>query len=253
MRPARAGLRDAAAAEWIKLMTLRSTRRLVTALGLALPAMALLVALTESLQPDDTILGASVLGGAVLAQLLAATLGATLVTGEGRTGLLRVTLAACPRRGTVLVAKALVAAAVAFLATLTGSTAAFGVGRALLAGEGYATGAPWPSLLGVALAVAALAAIGVGLGAMVRHGATAVGVAIGLVLLPSLFAPLLGDARRWLGGASFDGVMQKLAQSSDATHETVGSLGPWPSIVGVLAVAALAVVGGTAVLRRRDV
>lgn len=249
---ARAGYGAAVASEWTKFATVRSTRVLAVVLGAVLPFFAVVVAATGSLQPDDTILGASLLGGVVLAQVLAAVLGATLVTAEFRTGTIRATLAACPRRLTVLAAKATVAGGVTFVVVLVSGALAFAVGLALLDRDLYATGDAWPALVGVALAVASIAVLGVGLGTVVRQPAGAVVAVIGVVLLPGLLAPLLGDLQRWVGGASLNGVMQKLTQSSDATPETVGSLGAWPSLAVVVAYTSTTVGVAVWVLRRRD-
>lgn len=249
----RAGYVDVVRAELIKFSTTRSTVVVAVVLGAALPALALIVAATESLQPDDTILGASVLGGAVIAQVLAATLGAVLVTGEYRTGMVLGTLTACPRRLVVLAAKATVAAGVTFAVVLPSSAAAHGIGVVLLDGGRYATGEPFPALVGVAAAIASIAALGVGIGTIVRHSAGAVAAVVGVVLLPGMLAPLLGDVQRWIGGASLNGVLQKLTQSSDATHEAVGSLGAWASLAVVAAYTTATVLGAVWVLRHRDV
>jgi len=248
----RAGYREAVWSDWTKFRTLRSMRVLTAVLGAALPLFAVIVAATDSLQPDDTILGASLLGGAVLAQVLAAVFGTLLITGEFRTGMIRVTLAACPRRLVVLAAKATVAAGVAFVVTLVSGAAAFGIGVAMLDGDIYATGDPWPAMLGVAMAISSIAVLGVGIGTVIRHSAGAVTAVIGVVLLPGLLAPLLGDVQRWLGGGSLNGVMQKLTQSSDATHEAVGRLGAWPSLAVVAAYTVVTMLGAVWVLRHRD-
>jgi ABC-2 type transport system permease protein len=100
--------------------------------------------------------------------------------------------------------------------------------------------------------MALIAVLGVGIGAVVRHSSGAVAAVIGVVLLPGLLAPLLGDAQRWLGGASLNGVLKKLTQSSDATHEAVGSLGAWPSLAVVAAYTAAAVLGAVWVTGHRD-
>jgi ABC-2 type transport system permease protein len=249
---ARAGYREALWSEWTKFTTLRSTRILVVVLGLALPVFSVIVAATGSLQPDDTILGASLLGGAVLAQVLAAVLGAGLITSEHRTGTIQATLTACPRRLIVLGAKATLAAGVAFTVTLASATVAYGIGLAVLDGDTYATGDPWPAMVGVALAISSIGVLGLGIGTIVRHSAGAVGAIIGVVLLPGLLAPLLGDAQRWLGGASLNGVMQKLTQSSDATHEAVGSLGPWPSLGIAAAYTSSVILAAAWLILRRD-
>ena len=247
-----AGYREAVWSEWTKFRTVRSTLAVTAALGAMFPIFAVVVAATDSLQPDDTILGASLLGGAVLAQVLAAALGASLITAEFKSGMIRTTLAACPRRLVVLAAKATVAAGVVAAVTLPSATAAFAVGRVVLDGERYATGDPFPALLGVVLAIASIAVLGVGVGTIVRHSAGAVAAVIGVVLLPGFVAPLLGDLRRWLGGASLNGVLQKLTQSSDATHDAVGSLGAWPSLAVVAAYTTATVLGAVWVLRHRD-
>lgn len=157
-----------------------------------------------------------------------------------------------PRRLVVLAAKATVAAGVVFAVTLPSAAAAFGIGVAMLDGDVYATGDPFPALAGVVVAIASIAVLGVGIGTIVRHSAGAVAVVTGVVLLPGLLAPLLGDAQRWLGGASLDGVLQKMTQSSDATPEAVGRLGAWPSLAVVFVYTIATVLGAVWVLRHRD-
>ena len=66
-----AGFRPALRSELTKFRTARSQVGMTVALALSFPALAALVAGTGSLQPDDTVLGAVALGGAVVAQLLA--------------------------------------------------------------------------------------------------------------------------------------------------------------------------------------
>ncbi len=245
----RCGFWDQVAAELVKLRTLRSTVAVAVALGLALPVLALVVGLTGSLAPDDTVLGASLLGGAALAQLLAVTLGALLVTSETRSGTMRATLLASPDYLVVLAAKSVLAVAVTLGVTLPSAWVAYGLGLATVDQSVHATGQPWPAVLGVSLAIATIAVLGVGLGAVVRHSAAAVGLGVAVVLGPSLVAPLFGDLQRWVGGASSNGVLQKLTQSSDATAQTVGSLGAWPSLAVVAGYTC--VVGAVAVGLRR--
>lgn len=247
-----AGLGGAIASEWVKLRTVRSTVALIVGMGAALPLFSVLVAATGSLMPDDTVLGASLLGGAALAQVLAAVLGALTVTNEFRTGMIRTTLTACPRRLMVLASKSIVVAAVTFAVILPSSLAAHGIGLAMLDSSQHAAGEVFPAVLGVALAISSVSVLGVALGTLIRSSAGATAAVIGVVILPGLLAPLLGDAQRWVGGASLGGVLQKMVQSSDATPETVGSLGAWPSLVVVAAYTLVFVLGAVWVLRRRD-
>ncbi len=81
--------------EWIKFRSVRSTVW-TTAATAALPVLgAVFVAATGSLQPDDTVLGGS-LTLSVVAQMLAAVVGALVVTGEYSSGTIRTTFAAVP-------------------------------------------------------------------------------------------------------------------------------------------------------------
>jgi len=135
---------------------------------------------------------------------------------------------------------------------LVSAGVAFGAGVTLLDGDKYATGEAFPAVLGVALTIASIAVLGVGIGTAIRHSAGAVVALVGVVLLPGLLAPLFGDAQRWVGGASFTGVMEKMTQSSDATHQTVGSLGAWSSLAVVVAYTTATMLAAVWVLRRRN-
>jgi ABC-2 type transport system permease protein len=248
---ARAGFPQALAYEWIKFSSVRSLVWTTVATA-AVPVLgAVFVAATRSLQPDDTVLGAS-LSLSVVAQLLGAVVGALLITGEYGTGTIRTSFAANPRRGTVLAAKATLVAGVTYAVALPSCTLAYLVGGAMLADDRYGQGEPWPALFGIAASFAVAALLGLAVGTLVRHSAGAVSTAIGLLFLPSLLGPLFGGARRWIAGASPTAALQKLTQTSDATADTVGSFGPWSSLLLVAGgTAALLLLAG-AVLHRRD-
>ncbi|NSL43305.1 hypothetical protein HO151_03640 [Streptomyces sp. 8P21H-1] len=77
--------------------------------------------------------------------------------------------------------------------------------------------------------------------------------AVVVVMLPSLFGPLLGDLQRWIVGATPAAALQKLSQTSDASPETAGSPGAWPSPGLVTAYTVLALLVAAGLLRRRDV
>ncbi|MEI5102882.1 hypothetical protein RB200_35540 [Streptomyces sp. PmtG] len=85
------------------------------------------------------------------------------------------------------------------------------------------------------------------------HVLAAKAVLLAVLLLPSLFGPLFGDLQRWIAGASPTAALEKLTQTSDASPEAVGSLGPWPSLALVAAYSALALCLAGWRLRRRDV
>ena len=133
-----------------KFRTVRSTVWTLVAASVLIPVFAVFVGLTGSLQPDDTILGGS-LTGATVAQIIAAAFGVLLITSEYGNKLVHTTFAASPRRSRVLAAKAVVISAVLFLTTFVFSLSAYGIGTVLLPSDDYATGQPFPALLGIAL------------------------------------------------------------------------------------------------------
>jgi ABC-2 type transport system permease protein len=246
-----AGLRQAVHSEWTKVRTLRSAAGMLAAMVLCTVGIAVFVGATHSLQPDDTVVGGS-LTGAAFAQLLAASFGVLVMSREYATGMIRVTLAATPRRHIVLAAKTLVTAMVTFTAGLVACVLAHQIGGAMLAGEGYAPGRPWPALLGVAACFALTAALGLAVGTTVRHSAGAITAMVAVILVPSLLGPIFGDLQRWVSGASPLAALQKLTQTSDAVPDAVGTLSAWPSLGLVAAYTGAALVAAAALFRGRD-
>lgn len=246
----RTGFREALAHEWIKFRSVRSTVWTTVATAVLPVVGAVFIAASGSLQPDDTVLGGS-LTLTVVAQMLAAVVGALVASGEYSSGTIRTTFAAA-RRGTVLAAKASLVAGVMYILALASCTAAYLVGDAMLPEGQYAQGEPLPALFGIAASFAVASVLGLAVGFLVRHSAGAVTTVIGLLLLPSLFGPLFGDAERWVAGLSPTAALEKLTQTSDAAAEAVGSLGPWPSLLLVAACTTALTLGALVLLRRRD-
>ncbi len=240
----------ALAGEVRKLLTVRALWGTLAASGLVTVAIAVFVGLTGSLQPDDTVLGGS-LTGVVVAQLLAGVLGALVMTSEQGTGTLAATVTAVPRRTTVLAAKAVVAATTVTIVGLAASVVAVAVGAVLIDG-GHPAGSAFPALLGVALGLGTAAVLGLAVGTLFRHTGGAVAAVIGIVLLPPLLGPLFGDLQPWVVGLSPATSLQKMTQSSDASAEVAGSLGPWPSLAAVAAVALVLLSAAGRSFGRRD-
>ncbi|MFE6027366.1 ABC transporter permease [Streptomyces niveus] len=213
---ARAGFRQVLAAEWIKFRSVRST------VWTTVATFVVPVAATGSLQDDDTVIGGS-LTPSVVAQTLAAVVGAMTITGEYGSGTIRTTLAANPNRGTVVAAKAALAAGLMYVLALGSCVLAVAVGGVLLPAS-HPAGEALPALFGIAGSFAVAGLLGLAVGTLVRHSADAVTTVVGLLPLPSLLGPLFGGARRWIAGLSPTAALEKLTQTSDATAETVGSL-----------------------------
>ena len=179
-----------------ELLKQRSTR---TALGLfmAMLAVILLAMLLHGIGLAAEVLAPRhnqlmVLGvGEKLGVLFAALLGAVSITAEFRHGTIRPTLLATPRRGRVIAAKLAACLLIGAGFGLAGSALAAGVGSALLRMRGIDIGldsADYALLLvGGAVAGALWAAIGVGVGAVVRNQVPAlIGICAWLLFVESL-------------------------------------------------------------------
>ena len=183
----RYGFREAARMEWIKLRSLRSTRWVLAGGMVATVALGVVAGYnTRSVTGDPT---SNVLAGALVGQVVTGVLGVLAMTSEYSSGLVRVTFAAMPRRTLVLAAKAVVFGTVCLAAGEITVVASFLGGMAALRSS-----VPHPSLgdpavlravlmTGAYLALTGLA--GLGVGAILRHGAAAVCVLVGgLFVLP---------------------------------------------------------------------
>jgi ABC-2 type transport system permease protein len=189
------------AMEWIKLRSLRSMTWVLAAGMLATAALGLVAGFnTRSVTSDPT---SNVLAGVILGQVVMGVLGVLCVTSEYSSGLIRVTLAAVPRRPLVLAAKACTFGALALVASEIATFAAFLGGIALLRSSVPHPALSDPTVLravaltGVYLALVAL--MGVGVGILVRHSAAAVAIVIGgLFVLPLIIGPLSHPTGRFM-------------------------------------------------------
>ena len=163
-------------AEWTKLTSVRSN--LWLALGTTAVAAGTAYGLGLFVRPDDGRSGSWVVtSGFVLAQLGFLVLGVLVGTSEHTTGTARTTSTTVPRRFPVLAAQVQVTLVAALV------TAVAALGASSLATEGVrGAGAPAldlsvpgtsRALLGFVAASAAVALLGLGLGALLRHSATA--------------------------------------------------------------------------------
>lgn len=147
-----------------------------------------------------------VLIGLVIGLIVVIVVAASFVTTELRRGLVGVTLLASPRRGRVLAAKAVVLGAVTFTAGTAAAALIIPLGWEVLWDNGFRQpGLPVPSIARVAVEAGLLAAgtalLTLGLGALLRRGLVAVGVAVAVVVLPYLAAVIGGlpaAASDWL-------------------------------------------------------
>ncbi|MGK5739287.1 ABC transporter permease subunit [Micromonospora sp. URMC 103] len=243
--------------ERIKLSSVRSTWWLATAAVVSMAAAGAGVGLGyRSHTPVATaaqILNNS-LGGAILAQLLLGALGVLMVTGEYGTGMIRSTLAAVPRRRTVLAAKVAVCGGTALTVGLVASFAGYVAGQLAIRGTAIpAASLGEPAILRAVLLtgvyLGATALIGVGIGAIVRHSGAGIGTLFGLMFVPMIVVGLFGESGIQVG--RFVPLLM-LLNSIAVTSPIPGLFAGWISVLLVCGYAAVAILCGGVLLRHRD-
>ncbi len=201
----------------------------------------------------------------LIAMIVVATI---FITTEYRRGLIRLTLAASPRRGRVLAAKAIVIGSVAFVAGLAAAAAAVIFGARLASARGsYVYPVPWPTelrvVVGTGLLIALAAVLALALGTVLRRSAAAVTIVIVAIVLPYLLgvaSVLPASASDWLlritPAAAF-AIQQAAPQYPQVTAVYSPSSGyfplaPWAGLAVLCGYAALALGLAVVLLRRRD-
>jgi len=233
----RAGLGGTIRSEFTKLRSVRSTYWTIAALFIVSVGVAAIIGfgIANNLRnspwnkagTDAT--QASLIAFFEIGQLIIAVLGALVITSEYSTGMIRTSLTAMPRRGTVYAAKLIVFGTVTLI-----SFVSFFVGQAALSGSGVSASlfhsvtipqgvnmSPGPqgpngppnyhffgtnvispgtvltAIIGCALFVTAVALIAFALGAIIRHTAGAITSAIGLMFVLPVIIQVLPDTWRW--------------------------------------------------------
>jgi len=194
-------------AEWTKLRTLTSTFwLLLAAIALTVTASAAAAAATTCPSGGCAEDPAKIsLTGIYLGQAIIAIMAVMAASGEYGTGMIRLTLAATPRRATVLAAKA---AVLTGLVLVTGTVAVLGsllAGRLILPGHGIGPSHGYPAIslsdgpvlraaCGSVLYLALIALLSLGTAVALREAATAIGTVLGLLYLVPIFAVAAGNA-----------------------------------------------------------
>jgi ABC-type transport system involved in multi-copper enzyme maturation permease subunit len=253
----RYGLAQATRMEWIKLRSLRSSWWTLAVTVAGTVGIGLAVGLNSRNAAGD--LTNNALGGVVPGLLLAGALGVLTMTGEYSSGTIRATLAAIPRRSLVLAAKAVVFGAVALIVGEIASFTAFLAAAATLRHGLTAPGLGDPGVLrAVVLSGAGICMIGLlglGLGAIVRHSAAAVGALVaGVYVVAQVIGFVAHNAAAYMPILI---VENSLSTTQPVTCGTDAAscpqfLSAWAGL-GVLALyAAIALVAGGWLLARRD-
>ncbi|MFC7532531.1 ABC transporter permease subunit [Actinoplanes sp. GCM10030250] len=245
-------------AEWGKLAALRSTWVVFVVAALITAGLAGVINWNVYRQP-----GAEVSAGTLVAQaflgvdvisIILGVFGILLITGEYGSGLIRATFAAVPRRTPVLWAKALALTAAAIPVMVVVCAASLAVAMLFVPG-GQRLGfgdLPAHALPGAAAAPVALALIGLGFGALLRHTAAAITVYVLVMLvLPALIQPALPQS------VADDVLRYVPIAAAQAMYSVEGGnpfqmLGPGPAALTTAGWVLLALGAGAVVVRRRD-
>ena len=257
--------------EWTKLRTQRGTLVGLFATAALMVGFSAFFASeqhTETTFPggDDDVVQMGLMGIA-FAEIAVVVVGASLITSEFATGMIRTTLTATQSRLRVLAAKAIVLSVVVLPIALVASAAGFAGAQSLLRGNGYEPPAyPTVSLTdpsaaravaGTALLLTAYALIALGIGTILRHSGATIATGVGLLFLPLLFLGAFpaSFARRIeqvtpLAGMAVQSTTDRMLSAFDGRSGM--PIGPWQGLgvafawaLGILALGALA-------LRHRD-
>jgi ABC-type transport system involved in multi-copper enzyme maturation permease subunit len=214
-------------------------------------------------QPIERTLAGAFAG--LIAVIVVATM---FITAEYRRGLIRTTLAASPRRGRVLAAKAIVIGSVAFVAGLAAAAVALPLDTRILRANGNLV-LPVPPLTelrviaGTAALLAVAAVLALAIGAVLRRSAAAVSAVIVAIVLPYILATayvLPTGPSQWLlrltPAAAF-AIQQSIPQYQQVSNDYTPvsgyyPLAPWAGFAVLCAYATLALGLAVVRLRRRD-
>lgn len=197
------------ASEWTKIRSVRSTMWTLGVFVLLVVGIGVLVATLVSTNAGEGDLAYNNplsfgVFGLLLGSMCIITLGVLTTASEYGTGMIRTTMTACPSRGRVLAAKAIVFFSVAFTVTFVSVLLVALADVGMLDGAEKPSGGEWlKGTLGISLYIALLGLLSLVVGSIIRHSAGAITLMIGLVLAPLvialfMFSSALEDLRQAL-------------------------------------------------------
>ncbi|MEE1666264.1 ABC transporter permease subunit [Streptomyces sp. WAC07094] len=246
--------------EWTKIRSVASTVWTLSAALVVTVALGMLIsALTrrefDSMSPRDRLtLDPTFISfaGMSLGQLAMIVFGVLVVSNKYSTGMIRTSLAAVPRRATFLFGKITVATALALVVGMATSFLAFFLGQAVLGPHGARLGDPGVlrAVVGGGLYMTLIAMFSMGIAAMLRSPMLSLGV-----LMPFFFliSNILGNVSatkkigRFLPDQAGSRILQVVPGTGDDTP-----YGPWGGLGIMVLWVAAALIGGYALLKKRD-
>jgi len=246
-------MRLALHAEWTKLRTSPGTLWLLATVvaatvGVSAFAAATIVCRTGDCGIDPAKLS---LAGVQLGQAVVAILAVLVIGGEYATGMVRVSLAAVPRRGTLLAAKALVLTAVVTVASAPAVAGSLLAGRAILHTLSFDDGGVRRAAAGSVLYLELIGLLALGVATAVRNSAAATGVVLGLLYLFPIMAQAVSD-EKWQKHLLQIGPMTAGLAIQATTNLADLPIAPWKGLGVLAAWATAALAAGWLLLRYRD-
>jgi len=255
--------------EWIKLRSLRSTFWCFLIMVVITIGLGFLLAATfrsDSELPVDAQQGIWVQVatlGIGFSQLVAAVLGALVITGEFGTGMIRSTFAAVPSRFPAIAAKGLVVGVATFVVGLVSIVITAVVTAPLLPSVGIhpdlGDGAAWLAFVGGAGYLALIALLSYSIGAIIRNSAGGIATALGLILvLPTVLQIVAGVTRAtWAQNLgkflpSDAGAQMYSYPSGATTPPDVLVLEPWQGLLVLAAWVVVLFAVASVLIKRRD-
>lgn len=222
--------------EWTKLVSVRSTVWTMIIMVGTTVGFSLLIswateanwAKVEARQRQVFDATSTSLSGLVFGQLAIAVLGVMVISTEYSTGGIRTSLTAVPTRLRLLGAKAVVLAVPSLVVGTLTCFVSFFLGQAFLAKVGIETHLSSPGVLravfGGGLYLTATAMFGLALGALLRHTAAGITIAVAALLVVPPFTALLPGT--W-GDAIQRYFTSNAGQQITAVTQDVNTLSPW--------------------------
>ncbi|MGW0611311.1 ABC transporter permease [Streptomyces sp. NPDC002788] len=256
----RTHLGNAIASEWTKIRSVRSTMWTLGVFVLLVIGIGTLTGVVVA-NSDPALSGQSPLGlgffGLLLGSMCVITLGVLTTASEYGTGMIRTTMVACPSRGRVLLAKAVVFFLVAFVVTLVSAALVAFMHVAMLEGDGAKSpsGGEWlKGTIGIAAYIALLGLLSLAVGSIIRHSAGAITIMIGAVLAPLVIALFMfSDSLRGVRDVLFEYSIPN--QLSVFYSNSLSESGPsgWDPLWIILVATAVAFAAAFVLLEKRDV
>lgn len=239
-----------------ELLKLRTTRTTAALVGSALLLVFLIVGIASAAGgfSDEPHPGRDLLSIASLTPLFALVLGILAFGSEFRHGTITPSLLVTPDRVRVLVAKLVVHALAGLLLGLVTVVVAL----ALIAGifsvrdieTGLSGSEAFESVLGMALANAIYAALGVGIGALIRNQVGAIVGSLAYIFVVEQLIQVIPGVDTAVEKFGFNGLTSALSLTTGDGSDTLSQV---PAGLLLTVYAAIFLIAGAAVLRRRDV